>query len=71
MVARPVESSDEPRRGGTRARRPLLGLSFSEEDFFDVVEEHFERTRSVLAAMASAHERPVVAREQRASGPPG
>lgn len=64
------------------ARSRAVVLSFSEEDFFDVMEEHFKLMRSVLAGIASEHERLLLERERRARetenggsgdliGPPG
>lgn len=47
------------------ARSRAVVLSFSEEDFFDVMEEHFELTRSVLAGIASEFYRLLLLREQR------
>lgn len=41
-------------------------LVFEEEDFFDVMEEHFELTRSVLAGLARDFERLLLERERRA-----
>lgn len=49
-----------------RACSPVLALSFVEEDFFDVMEEHFELTRSVLAGMAAEYERLLLESERRA-----
>jgi CRP-like cAMP-binding protein len=48
------------------ALTPAVVLSFREEDFFDVMEEHFELTRSVLAGIASDYERLLVERDRRA-----
>lgn len=50
------------------ARSPALAFAFNEEDFFDVMEEHFDLTRSVLAGIASEYTRLVVERERRAAG---
>lgn len=47
------------------ARTPAIVFAFSEEDFFDVMEEHFALTRSVLAAIASDYTRLVLERERR------
>ncbi len=47
------------------ALAPSVVLSFREEDFFDVMEEHFELTRSVLAGIASDYERLLVERDRR------
>lgn len=49
------------------ALSPVTAFSFAEEDFFDVMEEHFELTRSVLAGMASEYERLLIERERRAA----
>jgi CRP-like cAMP-binding protein len=49
------------------ARTPAIVFSFSEEDFFDVMEEHFALTRSVLAAIASDYTRLVLERETRSA----
>lgn len=46
------------------ARTPAVVLAFSEEDFFDVMEEHFDLTRSVLAGIASDYTRLVLERER-------
>lgn len=54
------------------ARSPAALLSFTEEDFFDVMEEHFELTRSVLAGIATEFNRLFLERERRTkAGPPG
>jgi CRP-like cAMP-binding protein len=47
------------------ARSPAVVFAFSEEDFFDVMEEHFELTRSVLAGIAADYTRLVLERERR------
>lgn len=52
------------------ARTPAIVLSFREEDFFDVMEEHFELTRSVLAGIASEYERLLGLRERRLGAAP-
>jgi CRP-like cAMP-binding protein len=49
------------------ARSPAVVFSFSEEDFFDVMEEHFELTRSVLAGIASHYTLLSLERERRAA----
>lgn len=49
------------------ARSPAVVLSFSEEDFFDVMEEHFELTRSVLAGIAQDYTLLSLERERRAA----
>jgi len=49
------------------ARSPVIAFSFAVEDFFDVMEEHFELTRSVLAGMAAEYERLLIERERRAA----
>ncbi len=54
------------------ARSRTVVLSFDEEDFFDVMEEHFELTRSVLAGIATEHNRLFLEREKRTrAGPLG
>ncbi len=50
------------------ALSPAVVFAFSEEDFFDVMEEHFDLTRSVLAAIASDYTRLVLERERRSAG---
>lgn len=50
-----------------RALSDALVLAFAEEDFVDVMEEHFELTRSVLAGMAVEYERLLLERERRAA----
>jgi CRP-like cAMP-binding protein len=50
-----------------QACSPVISFSFSEEDFFDVMEEHFELTRSVLSGLALEHERLFLERERRAA----
>ncbi|MBK8252732.1 MAG: cyclic nucleotide-binding domain-containing protein [Polyangiaceae bacterium] len=49
------------------ARTPAIVFWFSEEDFFDVMEEHFSLCRSVLAAIAADYTRLVLERERRAA----
>lgn len=51
------------------ARAPSVVFAFTEEDFFDVMEEHFDLTRSVLAAIASDYTRLVLERERRGARP--
>ena len=52
------------------ARTPAIVMSFREEDFFDVMEEHFELTRSVLSGIASEYERLLALRERRLGAAP-
>jgi len=47
------------------ARSPVAAFSFREEEFFDVMEEHFELSRSVLGAIATEVERLAVEGERR------
>ncbi len=51
------------------ARSPVVAFAFSEEDFFDVMEEHFDLMRSVLAGLASEFQRLILERERRAIAP--
>lgn len=55
------------------ALSPAIALSFGEEALFDVMEEHFELGRSVLAAIAMEFERLAIERERRgmSAPPPG
>lgn len=48
-----------------RALAPTVVFAYCEEDFFDVMEEHFDLTRSVLSAIAGDYTRLVLERERR------
>ena len=52
------------------ARSPAIMFWFGEEDFFDIMEEHFDLTRSVLAGIAADYTRLVLERERRSSFAP-
>jgi CRP-like cAMP-binding protein len=47
-----------------RAVTPTVVLRLREEDFYDVMEDHFELARSILSYLAGEHERRLEAAER-------
>ncbi|HEU4580390.1 MAG TPA: cyclic nucleotide-binding domain-containing protein [Polyangiaceae bacterium] len=61
--------ADALSRHSARALTPAVVLRIREEDFYDVMEDHFDLARSVLSYLASENERRL-AEAERAPGPP-
>jgi CRP-like cAMP-binding protein len=57
-------------RQRARAVTPAVVLRLREEDFYDVMEDHFELARSILGYLAGEHERRLQALERTQNGAP-